>query len=179
MWLKRLHEEAWGETFHPDEQHHTIEEFIGGLVRCSREGGEKAVIDFLEKAEGWGFALESFFYTERNGRAYFVLGYLLARNDPSVDNGSSVAEKLQQSISNIHSIVSNHDVSNLISSAAGSCFSGSIRRCFGFAPSVSMTLEIPLAYSKNVHINIVRQRHNVPLDAEPSKKTQQEHREDL
>jgi len=53
-----------GGEFQQPTQSHSVEEFIGGLVRYAREGGTNAVIAFLEEAKEWGFALDSVFYWE-------------------------------------------------------------------------------------------------------------------
>ncbi|MFA6527034.1 MAG: hypothetical protein WCT20_01275 [Candidatus Babeliales bacterium] len=190
-WLWRLHNEAWGETFHPDKQQHTVEEFINGLVSRSRaeyeddyddEKRNNAIIDYLEEAEGWGFAVESFSYAEGGlgVRAKFVLRHFLAHNDPSVDNLFSGGAKLAQSLAKIHSIISNHDVvSYNMFGTDSACASGGIRPCFDYTEEVSFVFNLPLLHRKYRRINIVRPHNNVPLNAEPSKETQQEHREDL
>lgn len=187
-WLWRLHKEAWGDTFHPDEQQHTVKEFINGLVLRSRAEYEddyddkkrdNAIIDYLEEAEGWGFVVESFSYAEGRERAKFVLRHLLAHNDPSVVNVFSEGSNLDQSLANIHSILSNYDVVSHKADTGSGCSNGSIRLCFDYAEEVSFVFEIPLLHCKYRRINIVRQRNNVPLNAESPKETQQEHREDL
>jgi hypothetical protein len=172
-WLNRLSHEAWINTFHPTE-HHTIEEFIGGLVRCARNEGEEAVINFLEQAEGWGFALDSFSYQEHDGRAVVLFRHVMIRNELE-DSGYIALEKLKKSISSIKSIVSYNDVETDYV-PGNACYNGEKPSCFSFLISLHFSLSVPLSVMKDVNIEISRQHR---VDAPAKKAESDEHREDL
>ena len=158
MWLTRLNQEVWAGTFQSPKQHHSVEEFIGGLVRCAREGGEDAVIAFLEEAETWGFALDAVYYDENDGHAQLILRHLVTLNilfkDEFCNHGiGSLVEKIR----NIHSIVSDNDVKASSFHINGACFGDGPH--FGFMNAWIIMLEIPLSLSKAVKIDITRQHH--------------------
>jgi len=101
-------QQMWPNGFHRPHHKHTIEEFIGGLVRSTREGGLDSAITFLKKAISWGFAVDSVSYNEtEDGNAELNLRYFILLNKLS---------KTQQEQSEIlpfgimHSIVGGNDV---------------------------------------------------------------------
>jgi hypothetical protein len=171
-WLNRLSHEAWADTFHPNGAY-TIEEFIGGLVRCARDGGKTAVIDFLEKAEDRGFALDFCSYEEERGKGTLMLIHLMARNNFKY-TAQEQSKHLAESIRNIDSIISNRDVRQVNGFTNGNCYVND--ECFGFIPKLSFELKIPLVDCKPVDISVRRGYNDVPA----AKKTEQdEQREDL
>jgi hypothetical protein len=169
MWIDRVVQEVWDRKIQLPTQQHSVEEFIGGLVRSAREGGDKAVIAFLGEAEKWGFALDSVSYVEppsqnkRNGStthsiASLNLWHLIVFNDictyPTYDDAM---KKLTSSISNIHSIICNNDVCEVSYSPGTSGFNDGLY--IPFVIDLSLKLLIPLTFSKKVIVDITRQHH--------------------
>ncbi|MFA5075338.1 MAG: hypothetical protein WC436_04525 [Candidatus Babeliales bacterium] len=153
-WLDRLNQEVWKGNFIPPQQQHTFEEFFGQLIQHARDGGAEAVNAFLDEAEDWGFALDSFYYYEgNNGSGTIYLRHLIMLNDLS-ENIATNAQQLIRTISNIKSIVSNNDVRSISQVTERRCFIGG--SCFSNIPSLSINLEIPLTLCRNVGVDIER-----------------------
>lgn len=131
------------------EQGHSVREFIGGLVSNAREHGNDGVIDFLKKAEKWGFAVESAFYSESpaTGAANLILRYLIALN--------YTVMRLEDGL-NMHNIVGNHDV--VVTNYA--CCDGQYKaQSFSFTYYYTMILDIPSALGKYAYVDVSRMHY--------------------
>lgn len=153
-WVSQIVSHVWHDGPQLPKQKHSIEEFIGQLVRNARERGNDGVIAFLEEAVGWGFAVDGAYYDENaNGSAMLVLTHLVVHNEASRDVPQSM-EKLAKALREISSIISPNDVGTCCYNSKGSCFPGG--NCFSFAPYVVFALKVPLSLNKEVHVDVVR-----------------------
>jgi sugar/nucleoside kinase (ribokinase family) len=153
-WVTQIISHVWSDGPQPTKQKHSIEEFIRQLVRSAREKGNDGVVDFLEEAAGWGFAVDAAYYDENaNGLAMLALTHFVVLNETSKDARQPI-EKLAKALREMHSIISPNDAVTSSYNSKGTCFPGG--DCFSFAPYVVFMLRIPSSLNREVHVDVVR-----------------------
>lgn len=154
-WVTQIISHIWRDGLTLAKQKHSIEEFIGQIVRNAREKGSDGVVAFLEEAATWGFAVDAVYYDENaNGVAMLAFTHFVALNEISKDTRQPM-EKLAKALREMRSVFSQNDVVSASYNSKGSCFPGG-SSCFSFAPYVTFTLRVPRSLNKEVHVDVVR-----------------------